>query len=220
QPATRVRWNMNTDTPLPPDVAAGENPPDGAIIDYYLPASSTGPITLEIRDESGNLVRIYSSADPMPASDPTLAIPRYWVRPPRMLSADAGAHRFLWDMRYAPVPGVRPSYPISAVYKNTAPEATSPWAMPGKYTATLTVKGEHYTQPLTVRMDTRVKTSQADLATQFRLSKQLYDSWITLSKITDQSRAVRTQLTELRSKAATDEIKKPLEELDQKLQIL
>ena len=55
-------------------------------------------------------------------------------------------HRFLWDMHYAPVPGEKPSYPIAAVYRNTAPDFTSPWVMPGKYTVVLNVNGNTYTQ--------------------------------------------------------------------------
>ena len=125
QTAMRVRWNQNTDTPIPPDEAAGDNPPDGAIVDYYLGSTASSPITLEIKDEAGNLVRRYSSADPIPTPDPALAIPQYWVRPPQKLSSESGIHRFLWDLHYAPVPGVPPQYPIAAVYRNTAPAATS-----------------------------------------------------------------------------------------------
>ena len=59
--AYRVRWNVNSDTPLPPDEPAGQNPPDGAIIDYTL--SSATPVTLEILDAAGRQVRKYSSTD-------------------------------------------------------------------------------------------------------------------------------------------------------------
>ncbi len=131
--AYRVRWNTNTDTPLPPDVPAGQNPPDGAILNYYLGSATSGDVTLEILDSSGKLVRRYSSADPVPPPDPELAIPTYWLRPPQKLSQPAGFHRFVWDLHYPPVPGIKPEYPIAAVYKNTAPASTSPWAMPGKY---------------------------------------------------------------------------------------
>ncbi|MGH8865911.1 MAG: WD40/YVTN/BNR-like repeat-containing protein, partial [Burkholderiales bacterium] len=174
QTALRVRWNLNTDTPLPPDVPAGENPPDGAMIDYYIGAETSGPATLEIKDADGQVVRRYSSADPLPTLDPTLNIPTYWVRPPQRLAAEPGMHRFLWDLHYAPVPGAQPEYPIAAVYRNTAPDPTGPWALPGAYTVVLTVGGKSYEQPLTLMMDPRVKTSDGDLAQQFGLSKQLY----------------------------------------------
>jgi photosystem II stability/assembly factor-like uncharacterized protein len=173
--AIRVRWNMNTDTPLPPDEPVGTNPPDGAMIDYSLAAGTTGPVTLEIVDRAGQLVRRYSSADPVESIDPQLAIPPYWVRPARPLSATAGMHRFLWDMRYAPIAGAPKTYPIAAIFADTAPTPTSPLVMPGQYTVKLTAAGKTYTQPLTVKMDPRVKTSALDLTAQFTLSKGLYE---------------------------------------------
>src|SRR5207237_10190334 len=51
QTALRVRSNVNTDTPLPPDEPAGENPPDGAMIDYFLAKDATGPVDIEINDK-------------------------------------------------------------------------------------------------------------------------------------------------------------------------
>ncbi|HLR06281.1 MAG TPA: hypothetical protein VK117_10735 [Pyrinomonadaceae bacterium] len=220
QTALRVRWNTNSDTPIPPDEAAGENPPDGAMIDYYIGARTSGPVTVEINDDAGALVRRYASADPMPTPDPMLAIPPYWVRPPQRLASEPGVHRFLWDMRYAPVPGVQPNYPIAAVYRNTAPAATSPWAMPGNYTVVLTVNGKKYSQPMVVRMDPRLKTPTADLAEQFRLSKQLYDQWLALASITENVRVIRARLTDLRRRAPDGELKTNLDALSEKLQAL
>lgn len=173
--ALRVRWNMNTDTPLPPDEPVGTNPPDGAMIDFALPAGTAGPVTLEILDRAGQLVRRYSSNDPVDRPEPQLAIPPYWVRPGRSLPATAGMHRFLWDMRYTPVAGAPKAYPIAAIFADTAPNPTSPLVMPGQYTVKLTVDGKTFTQPLTVKMDPRVKTSAIDLAAQFALSKGLYE---------------------------------------------
>jgi hypothetical protein len=220
QAAVRVRWNMNTDTPLPPDEPGSENPPDGAVIDYYLGSSPSGPVTLEIRDAAGQVVRRYSSADPIPTIDPMLAVPPYWVRPAKGLPSDQGMHRFLWDMHYAPVPGEKPSYPIAAVYRNTAPDFTSPWVMPGKYTVVLTVNGKSYSQPLTVRMDPRVKTPTRDLAEQFRLSKQLYDQWLSFDVVAAQVTAIRKQLADVRAGAKTDDVKAHLDSLNQKLDTL
>src|SRR5205085_6140473 len=77
QTAMRVRWNTNSDTPIPPDESAGENPPDGAAIDYYLGSGTSGVVTLEIKDAAGQTVRRYSSADPLPTPDPMLQIPQY-----------------------------------------------------------------------------------------------------------------------------------------------
>jgi hypothetical protein len=196
QTATRVRWNLNTDTPLPPDFPAGENPPDGAVINYFLTSETSGVVTLEIRDEGGQLVRRYSSADPVPPADPMLAIPAYWLRPPQVLSAKPGAHRFLWDLHYEPVPGVRPSYPIAAIFQDTAPEDTSPWVLPGRYTVILTANGRSVQQTLTVRMDPRVKTVPEDLLAQFKLSYELYDQWRSLAAANEKGSALLKQLTE------------------------
>ena len=174
--ATRVRWDTNTDTPLPPDEPAGQNPPDGAILDYKLPAGVHGPVVLEVRDSIGSLVRRYSSDDPLPPIDPRhLDIPAYWVRRPHPLSAAAGMHRFLWDMHYTPLPDLKPEYPIAAIPHDTSPQPTAPSAMPGTYTIALIVGGRTYTQPLTLRMDPRVNTPEAGLQQQFALSKMLYD---------------------------------------------
>jgi photosystem II stability/assembly factor-like uncharacterized protein len=221
QTALRVRWNTNTDTPLPPDVPAGGNPPDGAAIDYYLSRQASGPVTLEIRDAAGQVVRRFSSADPAPTPDPALSIPEYWVRPPQVLSKERGVHRFNWDMRYEPVPNVAPSYPIAAVYRNTAPEATSPWVMPGQYTVALTVNGTTYTQPLLVKMDPRVKASTEELRQQFELSKQLYDEWRLLQPVNERLGLLSARLQDLSARAVgksepaarIDALSKKLQEL-------
>ena len=163
----RVRWNLNTDTPLPPDEPAGQNPPDGAIIDYNLKAKSNGEVTLEIIDVKGNIVRRYNSNDTL-YKIPDVDIPLYWIKPQQILSAETGSHRFIWDLHYTPL-NLPPSYPIAAIYKNTAPAPTSPWVMPGNYTIKLKVNGETYSQPLVIKMDPRVTTSMADLQKQHDL---------------------------------------------------
>ena len=219
QTAIRVRWDMNTDTPLPPDFPAGENPPDGAVIDYYLQSAASGPVTLEIKDSAGKTVRKYSSSDQPAPIDPMLNIPTYWVRPSRVLSAEAGMHRWLWDMHYPNVPGVESEYPIAAIPHDTAPQPTGPWAMPGQYTIVLTVNGKSYSQPLTIKMDPRVKTPPAGLQQQFKLSDDLYTKLLTLSPATEQAGELRKQLKELESKASGETLA-AVKALDQKLQAL
>src|SRR4029078_4342355 len=109
QTALRVRANTNTDTPLPPDEPAGENPPDGAMIDYFLSKDSSGPVTIEIKDGKGALVRKYSSADKRVEANPNrLRMPSSWIRPPQLISTKTGMHRFLWDLHYTPITGVEP----------------------------------------------------------------------------------------------------------------
>ena len=217
QAATRVRWDMNPDTPVPPDEPAGENPPDGAIVDYYLGQGSGSVVTLDVLDSGGKLVRRYSSDDPAPKADPALSIPAYWVRPAQILSTQPGLHRFLWDMHYAPLPEARAEYPMQAIYHDTAPAPSSPWAMPGNYTVTLTVNGHSYTESLTVKMDPRVHTSLADLLQQFTVSKQLYDDMTAGSKALEQMRAVREKLRQLRDRAGQGAVADSMSAFDQKL---
>jgi photosystem II stability/assembly factor-like uncharacterized protein len=203
QPALRVRANLNTDTPLPPDEPAGENPPDGAMIDYFLSKDASAPITIEITDGKGQLVRKHSSADkPVDANPTRLRIPSYWIRPPQLVSTKAGMHRFLWDMHYTPIAGVEPEFPISATYRNTAPKATSPWVAPGDYTVTLTIANNSISQPLKVAMDPRVNVSTVDLQEQFDLSWKLYQLRLKLAPIGEKFDEIAQELTKLKARAA------------------
>ena len=172
QQAIRVRWNMNTDTPLPPEEPAGENPPDGAVIDYYL-NNNEEDVQLDILNEKGTLIRRFSNKDTL-YKIPDVNIPLYWIRPQQILSAKQGAHRFLWDMKYNPL-NVPVEYPMTAVKHNTAPSPTAPWVMPGNYTVKLTVNNKVYTQNFTVKMDPRVKTPMIQLQKQHDLSVICYE---------------------------------------------
>jgi photosystem II stability/assembly factor-like uncharacterized protein len=203
QTALRVRFSLNPDTPLPPDEPGGENPPDGAMIDYSLAKDTTGPMTIEIKDSKGQSVRKYSSTDVPQNYDPKkLRIPEYWIRPLQSVSTKAGMHRFLWDMHHDPVPNIEPEYPMTAIYRDTPPTATSPWVAPGDYTAVLTVDGKDFTQPLRVAMDPRIKTSSADLQEQFDLSWQLYQLRLKLALIGKTFDGIAEQLTKLKARAA------------------
>ncbi len=102
----RVRNDMNPPTPWPPDMATGENPPDGAMIDYYLGPNTSGPVTLQILDAHNTVLTEFKSTDPVPPLDPRYPDPILWARAPRILSADPGHHRFLWNMHYPDVPGM------------------------------------------------------------------------------------------------------------------
>ncbi len=173
QKAMRVRWNMNTDTPLPPEEPAGENPPDGAMIDYYLNSNTSSPVKLEIMNAKGDIIRTFTSKDTL-YTIPEVNIPLYWIRPQQILAATAGAHRFLWDMRYTPL-NTPAAYPMTAIIHNTPPDATAPWVMPGNYTVRLTANGQTQEQPITITMDPRVKTGTAQWQRQHDLSMICYE---------------------------------------------
>jgi len=153
-PAYRLPRDTNTDTPLPPEESAGKNPPDGAILYYYLRADA--PVTLEILDAAGKSVRKFSSADRAPAPDLTLNVPQYWVRPFQALPGTAGMHRFVWDLHAAAGGrgGRGGGCPISAIYMDT-PCSEGAWMPPGTYSVKLTVGGQSYTEALAVKPDPR-----------------------------------------------------------------
>ena len=169
--AYRIRRNQNTDTPLPPEEPAGKNPPDGAILHYFL--KTAGPATLEIFDASKTLVRRYTSAEQPDPIDPTLNVPLYWLRPFQPLSGEAGLHRFVWDLHGAPPAALSHEYPISAIYRDTPREPLGPAVLPGVYTVKLTAGGVTLSQPLTVMMDPRVKTPLTGLTQQFQLATKV-----------------------------------------------
>ncbi len=165
--AWRVHRDTNTDTPLPADEPAGENPPDGAILDYDLPIPAHGTVTLEVLDSDGKLLRRYSSDDPVtptPQKLQTQLIPPYWPQIEGPLPTTAGMHRWVWDLHAAAPAATHSDYPISAVPHRTPLVPQGPLVLPGTYTVRLTANGKSETQPLVVKMDPRVHTSEADLA--------------------------------------------------------
>ena len=132
-------------------------------------------------------------------------IPDYWVRSQQILSAERGQHRFLFDMKYMPLYSL-PSFPIAAIYENTAPDPTSPWLMPGKYMARLTVDGKIYEQTIEIMMDPRIKISRSDLQKQHDLSILCYQNrkkcMNTLAEIHQFRSMLQSQLTSAEIRAA------------------
>ncbi|HXH61564.1 MAG TPA: hypothetical protein VNI20_09415 [Fimbriimonadaceae bacterium] len=151
--------DSNHDTPLPPEEPAGKNPPDGAMIDYWLPKDASH-VTIEVLSDVGKLVRKFSSDDPVQIVDPkSLTVQTGWVRPPRVVAKSQGSHRFLWDMREeAPAEGNgrrRFGPPISAIWGDTPVDAQGPWVPAGVYTIRLTVDGKVSEQTIAIKPDPR-----------------------------------------------------------------
>ena len=200
EPAYRVRRDTNTDTPLPPDTPAGQNPPDGAILDYYLRQAASGPVTLEILDSQGKLVRRYSSTDKPSVTEQELkkiSIPLYWVQMPKILSAQAGMHRWVWDLRYAPPKSEHYGYPISAVPHDTPREPKGPLVLPGQYIVRLIADRRSLSAPLTVKMDPRVKTPPVDLAQAFDMQMRVYSQMNASYTAIAEARALSDDLEKL-----------------------
>jgi photosystem II stability/assembly factor-like uncharacterized protein len=163
--AWRVRSAEYTDTPVPPDEPMGENPPDGAIVDYNL-ASDAHEVTLEVLDRDGKILRSYSSKDPVTPTPEEMKknlIPPYWPLVHGPLPVAAGMHRWVWDLRSTTPTATRYDYPISAVPYRTPLRPQGPLVVPGDYTVRLTVDGKTESQTVTVKLDPRVRTAPADL---------------------------------------------------------
>jgi hypothetical protein len=210
----RFRRDKWTDTPLPPEEPAGKNPPDGAVIHYRLGSGSTTPVVLEIVDGTGRVVRSFSSADSVEPIEPDLNVPTYWIRPPQRLSTDAGTHRFVWDLHYAPPKVLGHEYPISAIYGDTPRHPLGPAVLPGLYTIRLTANGRAYTQPLTVKMDPRVQTTSAGLKLQHDIGMRMNDAISGDFAALSQVRARRALLRTQREGAKPGEIADSLSALD------
>jgi len=198
-PAYRIQRDTNTDTPLPPDEPAAANPPDGTIIDYYLSASAS-TVTLELLDGQGHLVRRFSNTDKRDVSEEELQkqlIPLYWVREPHQLSTAAGMHRWVWDLHYPAPDSTRHDYPIAAIPHDTPRLPLGPTALPGSYSVRLTVDGKTSTAPLTIKMDPRVKTSEAALQKKFQAETRSASIMTETAQALRQGGSIRAQLEKL-----------------------
>ncbi len=183
--ALRVRWDNYQDTPLPPEVPAGQNPPEGAIIDYHLPRPATGPVTLSIYDGSGQLVRRYT--DTVPPPDTVMAnVPSYWIAPPVVLPTSEGMHRIAWDLRWETPPTLNYGYSgnlldyteftltwhaIAGHTPRWVP--TGPLVVPGTYRVELRVADRTWTRELTVRNDPRGIVPQSGLEAQLAFERRM-----------------------------------------------
>ncbi len=215
----RVRRSTNTDTPLPPETPAGQNPPAGAILYYWLKTRPLGPVTLAIYDSEGKLVREYSSTDRLAPVDATKwNFPMYWVRQPQALSAGAGMHRFIWNLRTAAPKSVAENYPIAAIPHDTPRVPQGVLVLPGGYTAKLTVDGRTQTQSFEVRMDPRVTTSAAGLRAQFVLASKIAGAMNRSYEALQAARALQGKLEQAGRKAGKGALTEKIEALARKVE--
>ena len=197
KPATayRVRPGSDEGTPVPMDEPLAENPPDDAVVDYWLKEKPKGPVELEIFDTEGALVRRFSSDDVLQKTNPrNVPIAMEWVRDAAPLSAEAGMHRFVWDLHYAPPKGVRRSfYGPSGV-----------WSLPGKYNVKLTASGKSSSQVLTVKMDPRIGTPEDALRREFVAASRVSALLEAVGAAREQAEALQKHIAARKAEAGTN----------------
>jgi hypothetical protein len=230
--AIRMQWDTYTDTPLNADVAAAENPPDGAYIDYYFKSEPTSNTKLEIYDSYGKLVRAYSSTGATSLGY-KVNVPDFWLAPPSLLPKGPGLHRFVWDLRY-PDPeqllytyyGIHVNYFEYTLADHAIPHNTpwhepqGPMVVPGQYEVRLTAGGKTYRQPLTVKLDPRLQVSTQELQRQLDLGKKIATGMKATYEGYNQAAKMHAELTDrlaaLKQSSESPEILAAAQELDVK----
>ena len=197
-PVMRVRSDVSHESPLPAEIPAGENPPSGALIDYYL-STPADEVTIEILDSNGELVRRFSTNQGTPPKQPDLRFTNDWIVPPQPPASTAGMHRFVWDMRFPGPPRFQPSFDSGAVHGRGVPEMPrGPLALPGTYRVRFTANHVTVERPLTLIMDPRVKISAADLRQQFTSERDIIMQIRKLYAAAEEAVGYREQLSSLR----------------------
>lgn len=209
--ATRFRANGYDEfagTPMPKDEPMASNPANGAMIDYVLPARIKGTVKLQITDANGLAVRALASDKPPPAPDLTaIRSTADWVVLPTPLRATPGQHRFVWDFRYKKAKELSSS-------ENRDEDGV--WAPPGRYTVSLFLNGQTFTQPLIVRPDPRVHARPADYQHEFALARQIENARVRIADALKDATRLHKELQKRMANAAAKDKQRMLA-LDQAL---
>jgi len=193
--AIRVHRNVGQDTPFPPEVPHALNPPDGALVYYYLKSKPAGDVTLDVLDAKGAVVRHLSSVPvpPVPeAAHPPE--PNFWLATPQPLPTAAGINRANWDGRYDSPPAFSHSFEINANPGLTPASPEGPLAPPETYTLRLTVDGKPYETTVTVVNDPRSPGTPAAIASQHALQMRIVAGMRETWEGSQQAAALRTAL--------------------------
>jgi photosystem II stability/assembly factor-like uncharacterized protein len=210
QTAVRMRPGSDQGTPVPMDESLASNPADGAVLDYYLKDRTSSPVQLEILDPEGKLIRRFASDDVLHKTNPNdVPLQVEWIRDPKPLLAEPGMHRFVWDLHYPLPKGVR----------TTDWGPAGPLAVPGNYIVKLTANGKSSTQPLTIKLDPRVKTTEDALVRQFELASRLAARLGEVSMAVQQVGDLRKQIEARKKEArANTELLAALQGLQEKVE--
>jgi photosystem II stability/assembly factor-like uncharacterized protein len=191
--ATRIDNDGFPGTPLPPEEPTAENPPDGAILDYYLPAEAH-TVELRIYNADRKLVRHVSSSVEPPAHHRPLPIAERWFPAPQKLETSAGMHRFVWNLAWG----------TSGVAESDDPDdgngdiPRGPRVAPGQFTVELAVDGTKLPeQTLTVVMDPRSSSTAAELAQQFGISYKIFADSLESRRALAEINSVQEQLDKI-----------------------
>jgi photosystem II stability/assembly factor-like uncharacterized protein len=179
-------------TPLPPEIPAAKNPPEGAMVDYFLRPAPESPVKLEILDGAGKVVRRYSSGDAAPPVTKNQAIADIWMEPPPRLSASPGYHRFVWDLRYSGPAEVEGEEDESGA-------GGGPLVVPGVYTVRLTAAGQTLTRPLQVVPDPRSPVRMKDLEQQRDAALQIVSELRKVEEAEKRDASLRQKLARIRA---------------------
>jgi hypothetical protein len=218
-----IRWRYSTPFHAK---GAGQNPPAGAIINYYLKEKPKDIITLEIRNSAGALVDSFTSKKKEP---PSTATPQQKVETPKILpkeeeeqtpeedpdapeerykrpvlTTEAGVNRLIWDLRYKGAEKIK-----GAKVDSGAPEV-GPLVNPGTYTLKLIVQGKSVTTTVRVDPDPRLHLTPAEQTEQLTMALAVRDDLNRLTKLVNRIRTLRKQLQARNELVAAQEKNKPL----------
>jgi hypothetical protein len=217
-PAVRVRRNTGYDTPYPLDVPQAPNPPDGAVIYYWLATKPSGEITIEVMDSTGALVRHLSSVPVAPVKEAARPnFPDFWLAKPYQLPALAGTNRANWDLRYDPPPAFIHTFEINGNPGASPPSPEGALALPGTYTVKLTVAGKSYSRSVTVKNDPRSPATAAALRAQRALVAKMDAAMRTSFDGYQQVATMRTALEAIPATDSTSDLAKAIKTFHAKL---
>jgi len=201
--AVRVNEPSFTGTPMPKDEPIAPNPPLGAMIDYALPPTTTGPVQIAIYDQAGTLVNRFNSTDPVKPIDLSkLPVAPEWVVTPQPPAATPGHHRFVWDLHYAKPSGLTDKDTPAGV-----------WAPPGLYTVELSANGQTLRQQLLVVRDPRITIADTAFVEEFRVAKQIERERVRVRSMIEQADTLKTALAKLKGQPAADALAAQLDQL-------
>ncbi|HET9743677.1 MAG TPA: hypothetical protein VFQ00_13080 [Terriglobales bacterium] len=198
EPAYRLHYPEQVDARRP----VGQDPPPGAILDYYFASEPKGEVKLEIYDSQGKLIRSLSSVKKKDENEQ----PPEWpdqIQAVTTIPAKVGMNRYAWDLRYESPVKIPNSF-----YSDSGP--IGPLVMPGTYEVKLIANGQTLTQPLEIKLDPRIRVSQADMQKQFDLAMKVYQSNNELHTAVNQIREMRANLDRLSKRFDGDARLKPV----------